>query len=69
MTKGTLRSRGGDYFLPDGEKVPKLYTAKSMTKCNAIPLRPYFFNMSAVVDKPVAYACRDCQKIIIDLLK
>ena len=26
MEKGTLQSRGGVFFLPDGESLPKLYT-------------------------------------------
>ena len=30
MELGKLRSRGGVFFLPDGEKTPKLYTQKQM---------------------------------------
>lgn len=28
MEKGVLRSRGGVFFLPDGEGLPRLYTKK-----------------------------------------
>ena len=32
MEKGKLRSKGGVFFLPDGEKSPKLYTENEMKK-------------------------------------
>lgn len=66
MIKGTFRSRGGNYFLPDGEKTPILCTAKSMQKRNAIQLPPSLLNLGNDIDWPVAYACRSCRKIILD---
>jgi len=67
MKKGTLRSRGCNFFLPDGEKMPTFYTRKSLAKRNAIPLPPDPFGRSTVIDDwPVAYACLECRKIIMD---
>ncbi len=34
MEKGELRSRGGVFFLPEGEESPKLYTENQMKKHN-----------------------------------
>ena len=36
MEKGRLINKGGLYFLPDGEKYPKLYTKREMEKHNAV---------------------------------
>jgi len=66
MTKGTFRSRGKNYFLPDGQKLPWLYSAKAMTKRNAILLPPDFLDISDIGNWPVAYACTGCRKIVID---
>lgn len=66
LIKGTFRSRGANYFLPDGEKIPKLYTAKSMAKSNAITIPPDILDISTTIDWPIAYACPDCKKIIIE---
>ena len=64
MDKGTLRSKGGVYFLPDGEKVPLLYTEREMKKRNAVYLPPY---MTAYPpEHPAAHICRSCSKIVID---
>ena len=63
MEKGELRSRGGLYFLPDGESLPKLYTKREMEKHNAIYLPPYLLDAT---EFPTAYHCRDCSKIIIE---
>lgn len=30
LEKGKLISRGGNFFLPDGEKMPALFTERSM---------------------------------------
>ena len=32
MQQGKLRTRGDNYFIPDGCKTPMLYTQKSMDK-------------------------------------
>lgn len=64
MEKGRLINKGGLYFLPDGEKYPKLYTKREMEKHNAVYLPPYMFDVPAVC--PEAYICRSCTKIVID---
>lgn len=64
MEKGKLRSKGGVFFLPDGEKLPKLYTEKQMKKHNAVYLKPYIFDVPE--EFPIAYLCRQCSKIVID---
>ena len=64
MVKGELRSRGGLYFLPAGEKTPLLYTDGEMKKRNAVYLPPYM--MSHPPEYPRAYICKACTKIVID---
>lgn len=63
MENGMLRSKGGVYFLPDGEKTPLLYTEREMKKRNAVYLPPY---MTVPAEYPTAYLCRPCSKIVID---
>lgn len=65
MEKGELRSRGGVYFLPEGEKTPLLYTLGQMEKHNAIYLHPYLTENPPQF--PEAYACRTCKKLLISL--
>lgn len=64
MEKGELRSKGGVYYLPDGEKIPLLYTEREMKKRNAVYLPPYMTAHPPVY--PTAYICRSCSKIMID---
>lgn len=66
MEIGKLRSRGGVYFLPDGEKSPMLYTRKAMSKHRAILLPP-FVSFAASPEYPNAYVCRQCKKLIMDI--
>lgn len=40
MQPGKLRTRGYNYFVPNGCKTPSLYTKKSMEKAGAIPVSP-----------------------------
>ena len=68
LEQGTLRSRGSNYFLPDGKKSCKIqfYTYSYLEKANAIALPPDPY--AGLFEKPVwpkACACRNCQKIII----
>ena len=63
LEKGTLRSRGGNYFLPDGEKVPAWFGEKSMARKGAILLPPD--PLAARPQWPEAFACRACKKIIL----
>ncbi len=65
MEKGKVKSRGGVYFLPDGESDPMLYTEKEFEKHNAVGLPPYA-NALRETGYPVAYSCRKCKKILID---
>lgn len=66
MQKGTLHSRGCNYFLPDGENTPWVYTKASLEKHNAIQLPPYPYTLDfSVGDWPEAHACRDCRQIIL----
>ena len=62
LEHGTFRSRGGNYFLPDGNKTPNFFTIQSMKRKNAIMLPPYPIGDASM---PEAYVCRGCQKIII----
>lgn len=63
MQAGTLCSRSGKYFLPDGEDAKKtaFFTSKYIKKANAValPPDPYRFSLSD------AHCCRSCKKIII----
>jgi hypothetical protein len=64
MEKGVLRSRGGVFFLPDGECSPLFYTAKQMQRHHAVPLPPDMYSVTA--EFPTAYACRACAKLLIE---
>lgn len=64
LEKVKLISRGGNFFLPDGEKMPVLFTEKSMNKSRAILLPPDIIS-DGDVQFPVGYVCRVCKKIII----
>lgn len=64
MDRGELKSRGGVYFLPDGEKRPRLYTEEEMKKRNAVYLPPHMTGDPA--EYPTAYLCKACSLIMID---
>lgn len=63
LERGTLRSRGGEYFLPDGEKQPAWFTRKSMEQAGAVALtrNPALTHQGW----PTAYCCRQCRKLIV----
>ncbi len=65
MTCGALHSRGGVYFLPEGEKAPALYTEASLDRRGAVPLPPSPWSLSLTPEWPAAYTCYACQKIIL----
>ena len=67
MEDGTLRSRGGNYFLPSGEKASKIafYTEKYLEKARAIPLPPDPYEWT-FTEWPAARCCRSCRKLVID---
>ena len=62
LEEGTLRSRGGNYFLPLNETIPATYMKTSMDKSNAISLPPYPLGDSSY---PKAFVCRHCGVILI----
>ena len=64
MEKGVLRSRGGVFFLPDGECSPLFYTAKQMQRHHAV--LPASDMYSVTVGFPIAYACRARAKRLIE---
>ena len=66
MVEGELRSRGSNYFLPKGQKTPKLYTKASMEKVGAIMLPPDPLEVSLHPQCPIAYWCEGCRKLVID---
>lgn len=64
MEHGALHSRGSNYFLPDGQRTPAVYSATSLEKGDAIPLPPD----PRGLDKPQwpeACCCRGCRKLIV----
>ena len=69
MEPGELQSRGGLFYLPKGEEIPKRYTNKEMDKHRAVPLESYYMMVAEKTpDKaaPEASICRACRKIILD---
>ncbi|MBP1558349.1 MAG: hypothetical protein J6B40_02075 [Oscillospiraceae bacterium] len=62
MTQGVMRGRGGNFFLPEGERSPLLYTQKQMEKHNAILLTPEL--AMGEPPYPQVYACTACRKIV-----
>ena len=65
MESGKLKSKGGVYFLPEGEKNPMLYTRGEMSKHRAISFPPFVLDMFP--EYPTAFVCRDCKKLILDI--
>lgn len=64
MEKGQLKSRGGVFFLPEGESLPLLYTEWQMEKHGAVPLPPGVNVLRP--EYPEAWICRNCRKIQIE---
>ena len=66
MQQGKLRTRGDNYFIPDGCKTPMLYTQKSMDKAGAILISPDVLSANFEVNWQTAFLCKNCRKAIID---
>lgn len=66
MVRGELRNRGGNYFLPEGHREPKLYSEGSMKKVGAFMLPPSPFDIALRPHFLTAHWCETCNKIIID---
>ena len=63
LEKGTLHSRGGEYFLPEGAKLPALFKRESMEKIGAVGLA---WNPALTRREwPEAYCCRPCRRLIV----
>lgn len=66
MVRGEMKSRGGNYFLPEGHKIPGLYSEGSMKEVGAFILLPKSSDTSFHHYFPTAHLCENCNKIIID---
>jgi len=64
MEKGQLRSKGGMFFLPNGERKPWVYAEWAMERHHAVQLQPSLFSLFP--EYPTAYICRKCCKIIVE---
>ena len=62
LEQGILWHRGS-FFLPDGEKIPPIFSEKAMKKARAVELPVSEFSFRP--DFPTAYICRKCRKITI----
>ena len=61
LEEGIFVSRGGNFFVPIGGKIPPRYSRASFKKENAIMLtHPYGFNYSV---RPTVYICRNCKVV------
>lgn len=66
MRQGKLRTRGENYFVPEGCKTPVLYTKKSMEKSGAVLVSPDCTNANYEVNWQTAYQRDGCGKVILD---
>ena len=66
MSQGKLRTRGENYFIPDGCNPPLLYTNKSMEKAGAVLVSPDAFSAVYEANWQAAWKCDNCRKVIID---
>lgn len=69
MQPGKLRTRGYNYFVPNGCKTPSLYTKKSMEKAGAIPVSPDAVGAACEANWNTAFLCPKCRKYIADYWK
>jgi len=66
MKRGTLNGRGDNFFLPEGEKAPKLTSNKILEKKNAVVLPPDSFGVPFCDNWPTAFWCDGCKLLIAD---
>lgn len=66
MRQGKLRTRGDNYFIPNGCITPTIYTKKSMDKAGAILISSDVFSASYKSNWQTAFLCENCLKAIID---
>ena len=66
MKKGTLNGRGDSFFLPEGEKHPKLISNKILEKKKAVLLPPDSFGSPFCDTWPSPLWCDKCKLLITD---
>ena len=66
MQQGKLRTRGDNYFVPDGCKTPMVYTKKGMDKAGATLVSPDVLSANYEVNWQTAFLCKECRKVIAD---
>ena len=66
MQQGKLRTRGDNYFVPNGCKVPVLYTKGSIEKAGAILVSPDCNSAIYEENWQTAFLCSGCRKVIAD---
>ena len=65
MVKGKLRTRGDNYFVPDGCKPPLIYTHKSMENAGAVLVSPKASDAIYERNWQAAFKCDKCRKLIV----
>ena len=66
MQPGILCGRGDNYFLPEGEKRPKLTSNRILEKKHAVLLPPESFGLPFCESWPAAFWCAHCRLLIAD---
>lgn len=66
MQQGKLRTRVDNYFVPNGCKVPMLYTKKSMENAGATLVSPDCTGAIYEENWQTTFLCIGCRKIIAD---
>ena len=66
MQQGKLRTRGDNYFVPNGRKAPMLYTKKSMENAGATLVSPDCTGAIYEENWQTTFLCIGCRKIIAD---
>lgn len=66
MESGVFRSRGSNYFQPDGVKPPFIYVTKWMFEKGCIPFPPDPLTAVGIdLPHPKGYLCRSCKRVIL----
>ena len=63
LEAGTLRGRGMEHFLPDGQKPVRLHTKKEYERKNAVVLP--IQETEDIYTWPKAYICRTCRIVFV----
>ena len=65
MEAGKLRSRGMNFYLPEGQTAPAWFARKQMLKKRCIILPPDPLDTKLPPQWPAAYVCRSCKFLLI----